>query len=889
MRHNRIQKLGICLLLACIFFSSSPFHILDVYAAGIRIYNFNTNTTTNYTGAQVSYTYNNKAIPMEQPGIIFNNIAMASYESLFAEGLGLTCTYDAASGKITISEGSNTIVMTLGSTRAVVNGKTVTANAAPAKIRFLDEGKELVYVPTRFVSESLGYNYLWISSSSLVKITKTLNLLVGSEELAYNGTFYDVVCQNGPIDTAQMPSFSYHGVILSRAKKVFETAGCNYTQTEDGIVLKKGDITLNMSFGSKTAYVNGKKFIMEEALYLVKNRSTDISYAFLPLEFTAKMLGFDLSYEDNSKTFQLLPTNRTGVASAIPELINYQGVPTVIEESPASSDKSYFEWKASASFETVLESYSNPVHTIASDALPGTVSSIYVYLNQKSSQNGAETFRFASSGRIGYIESETTKEGIFRVVIHNSETVDYGDIEINFPLVKSYKLFTDKEKQQTIIEFSLSEKDFQYTLSLSADRTILDVVVYPHYLTQVSSYQERNSDVLQLYGVSMDSVQLLEDNGMLIINIPTAYNSLGEQFFLNGEEYIFYCLLTTTVSDGARISIQMKPDTHYYTSGQNNEITIHFTEANAENNDGNISYPSSDTEASRLPDDKLLIPLPEGITISQISDQDNYLNSNFVISIKGNHVRFYKEHRIINPYSVIEGHSVSYNSTTGYTHISFDTKLICGYKYDISDGYLIVHVARPAEIYSKIIVLDAGHGGIDPGAIQKGIYEKNLNFTILNNYAKTYFEKSDIKVYYTRLTDVKIDLYERADFAAEVGADLFISLHMNANNSTSITGTQVFYSSMNNKKNAAGLNSYLLANALAKNLSKTMETKNRGASPSDFVVVKYNTVPAVLIELGFLTNATERSKLTNASYQKKAAETIYNTVIDIFKTYPTKR
>lgn len=887
MKHYKTKKLWSCLLLTCMLLCTSFSNIPNVYASGIRIYNFNTNTTTNYTGTQVTYTYNNKTIPMVQPGIIINNIALAPYESLFLDGLGLTCTYNEATGKITISEGSNTITMTLGSTQATVNGKTVTANAAPVKLRFLDDGRELVYVPTRFVSENLGYNYLWVSSSSTAKITKTLNLLVGDAELSYNSTLYDIAYYNEPIDTTQMPSFSYHGVILSRAKKVFEAAGCNYMQTGDGIILNKGNITLNMSFGSKAAYVNGKKFVMEEALYLVKNLSTDISYAFLPLEFTAKMLGFDLSYNDTTKVFRLLPTSRTGVASAIPELANYQGISTSFEESPIAPDKNYFTWKADASFEAVLENYSNPVHTIAADMVSDTVDSIYVYLNQKSSSNGAETFRFASSGRIGYIESEIAEDGVLRVIIHNTETVNYGDIGINFPLVKSYRLSSDKEKQQTVIEFALSEKNFQYTLSLSDDRTMLDVIVYPHYLTQISGYQDQNSDVLQLYGVSMDSVQLLDDNGMLMINIPTAYNSLSEQFFFSEEpEYLSYCLLTT-ISNGARISIQLKPDTRYYAVGQGNGIAIHFTAA--ENNEGNMSHTSSDTKPSKLPDDKLLIPLPEGTTINQISDQDNYLNSNFIISIKGNHIRFYEEHRIINPYSVIEDYSVSYNSTTGYTHISFDTKLICGYKYDISDGYLIVHVARPNEIYSKIIVLDAGHGGIDPGAIRGSTYEKNLNFTILNNYAKTYFEKSDIKVYYTRLTDVKIDLYERADFAAEVGADLFISLHMNSNNSSSVSGTQVFYSSINNKKNAAGLNSYLLATTLAKNLSQVMETKNRGASSSEFVVVKYNTVPAVLIELGFLTNSSDLNKLTNTSYQKKAAETIYNTVVEIFKTYPTGR
>ena len=73
------------------------------------------------------------------------------------------------------------------------------------------------------------------------------------------------------------------------------------------------------------------------------------------------------------------------------------------------------------------------------------------------------------------------------------------------------------------------------------------------------------------------------------------------------------------------------------------------------------------------------------------------------------------------------------------------------------------------------------------------------------------------------------------------------------------------------------------------NISSAISTKNRGISSAEFVVVKYNTVPAVLIEFGFMTNSSELSKITNATYQKKGADAIYKTVVEIFKTYPTGR
>jgi len=109
-----------------------------------------------------------------------------------------------------------------------------------------------------------------------------------------------------------------------------------------------------------------------------------------------------------------------------------------------------------------------------------------------------------------------------------------------------------------------------------------------------------------------------------------------------------------------------------------------------------------------------------------------------------------------------------------------------------------ISVGKPSEIYNKIVVLDAGHGGKDPGAVRDSVYEKDINFSILYTHTKELFENSDIKVYYTRETDTFISLNDRTKFALEVGADLFISLHMNASVYESAKGTEVFYSKANN-------------------------------------------------------------------------------------------
>ena len=232
---------------------------------------------------------------------------------------------------------------------------------------------------------------------------------------------------------------------------------------------------------------------------------------------------------------------------------------------------------------------------------------------------------------------------------------------------------------------------------------------------------------------------------------------------------------------------------------------------------------------------------------------------------------------------------ISVQSDGAVTKIILTTSRIQGYKLKAEGSGFSLLLGNPSEIYDKIVVLDAGHGGIDPGASAGGYNEKDINFTILNNYTKDYFEGSDIKIYFTRTEDVKIDLYERADFASRVEADIFVSLHINSVSSTSVNGTSVYYSLLNNSVTSGGLTGKQMAETLTNNLSNALGTKNRGVATADFVVIRETRMPAVLIELAFITNASDRKIITTPATQKKAAKTIYDTIVKFFKDYPTGR
>ena len=284
------------------------------------------------------------------------------------------------------------------------------------------------------------------------------------------------------------------------------------------------------------------------------------------------------------------------------------------------------------------------------------------------------------------------------------------------------------------------------------------------------------------------------------------------------------------------------------------------------------------------------VVMPEEVEFSDITTTDQYWNRKFLIIIPGNHVSFYKKYLPFVNSTAITNVIVGKNAD-GDTKITVSTNGLKGYKLTMESDYFTVKVGSPQSIYQNIVLLDAGHGGKDGGASQNSLKEKKLCLAILYTKAKQYFESNDstVKAYWTRHDDTFINLYTRPALTKTYQADLFVSLHMNSASSSSANGTEVYYSKVNNKKNSAGLTSKKFATRMKDTLVDTLGSKDRGVKQAGFVVNKYNTVPSILIELGFVTGTTDSKKLKKESYQDKAAKTIYQGIADTFKKFPTGR
>ncbi len=185
--------------------------------------------------------------------------------------------------------------------------------------------------------------------------------------------------------------------------------------------------------------------------------------------------------------------------------------------------------------------------------------------------------------------------------------------------------------------------------------------------------------------------------------------------------------------------------------------------------------------------------------------------------------------------------------------------------------------AKPAPTFGSapfVIVLDAGHGGHDPGADgASGQYEKDFTQALTSKVYQLLLKEPAFIPYMTRTDDSPIELEDRAAFANSQRADAFLSIHGNTfPEDPTVSGTETYYYQPDSAR---------LAQALQKAVVKANGFKDRGIKQEEWRVLRLSEVPAALLEVGFLTNAREESYLLG----EKGQNTIAQGIVDGLKNY----
>ena len=200
------------------------------------------------------------------------------------------------------------------------------------------------------------------------------------------------------------------------------------------------------------------------------------------------------------------------------------------------------------------------------------------------------------------------------------------------------------------------------------------------------------------------------------------------------------------------------------------------------------------------------------------------------------------------------------------------------------EEYYIINLLKYKEVYDKVVVLDAGHGGKDPGAGAENykIKESELALRMMLYLKEMLEENTDIKVLCTRTEDVKLELVQRADLALGVEADLFISFHCNAAESKSRNGSEVLYNKLQGVDDA--FNSRKFASLCLTKLVEALGTKRGGiVDRQDLHIVRRATMPVALLETAYLSNANDLAKLKDEENLKAVAAGIYEAILEAYE------
>lgn len=883
----------------------------------------------NYSDAQVKYTINGSNIKSKHPGIIIDGISLASAKEVFSDSkIGLSYKYNKTKNTLELKSDKTTLVLTLNSINSKVNGKSETLPVEPRMVEFSDKTKD-IYVPTRYVAKTFGLTYTWDASSGVAsmtgktvkkkkavksdskaktkkdknntkkdkksktnktnkKATKKTNTKSVKETFIYSGKSYDVKnkkvifsIEDIELNTEKLPGVYVGKTLMGPARSLFLSdsmeGSFTLSKSKKTATISFGDNNLILTLGSKNAELNGAQVKLEKAPDFIKLNFSNKNEVYIPMESICELFDIDIETSGNVSTLSL-PDDDEDVED-VGDDENSKPAPEPTPEpskeaeqplQPFVANKLPFSWKSKVSPSTAFNAVQslNGKNTSAGSSIADIVN-----LSGNQADN-FDTYTITSTEGFSGIKGNMANNQL-TVSLDNVSSNGSQSYTSNIRTVNYINTTYNAASNSTNISFGLADGVVGYEMSLSKDGKSLNVKIYKNTITEIKGSYNKGVYTFTFTGLAPLSIN---DNGSSDSNqnlaIPNIIDTIGSGSYVDntGSALSLFSYFSNGVA-GASLSVNKTSRLTYYTSQSGNTLTITFSQA---------STPANVVGAT--------IALPSGLDTSEIEDEDNYFSGNFTITLPGDLRSHFNSKPIKYDANKVSNVNISLNDS-GDTVLTFYTTKLYAYRLTVSKSQIKVAIDRAKNLYSKVVVIDPGHGGHDDGTTsQNKIYkEKNVVLSIGYTYFRNYLNDEDLKVYWTRKGDTYPTLYERAAFPKKVDADIFISVHMNSFPKATPKGTEVFYSTRNNILQPNGLSSYTMASMFLKNITSTFSTFNRGVKTAAYVVTNMNTVPAVLLEYGFLSNEDDLAKFSKLENQDKAAEVLYDTIEEIFDNYPTGR
>lgn len=294
---------------------------------------------------------------------------------------------------------------------------------------------------------------------------------------------------------------------------------------------------------------------------------------------------------------------------------------------------------------------------------------------------------------------------------------------------------------------------------------------------------------------------------------------------------------------------------------------LKYNTANA-NEEEEVSFPQ-----------QLRIEVPKKTKAEDVQVTNDYVTQTVTVRIPQADENYLYDYPMIGRSDSIDNLTYESEAEDGVIEIVLDK--VVEVEQTVDGQYLYLDFLTPHEVYDKVVVIDAGHGGRAPGATKQGICEKDIDLAIALQVKELFETDEDesVGVYFTRTDDSNPSFEQRVGLANKADADLFVSIHNNSTKSgrmSTINGTAVMY---DEEKAAEEKGSMQFAQICLEEMLSSLGSTDKGlVAGHDIYIIRSAEMPVALIEVGFMTNEDELNKLNSPEYQKLAAEGIYRAI-----------
>lgn len=641
--------------------------------------------------------------------------------------------------------------------------------------------------------------------------TVSMNLFYNGRNHAYTAEEVTINIDGEKLVPKDMPAVIIEGRTMLPMRLIAQELGCEVTWNEEArqAYVVNDDYTIVFGMDSKTGYQNGTEFTMDVPATIVNDRTM------LPVRALAKALELEIEWDDPSRTVSIATS----------------GNPSA--EKPAEP------------------------------TLPVVPSDTMVTLNAVSvpaSQNAGQVFTIQASGPIsGWDETYVDDKKIVMDFYNAKSGLSENISATNSNIVTAIRSALHEENgiSSVRVVFDLTAKK-GYTITQSSDKTQLFVTFDKVTVDDVSVTNRNDTDIITVSadgGLGADVFTLANPN-RIVVDLPNVESELEETIDVSELQYVTEGRVGQFTESTLRLVFEVGELIEYSYEENNDKLRLEIRHSTLDH----MIYDSME--------ETLYLDKEDEFDVDEVEIEDHYLDGYSLVRLPGDFedIYGYGTYRIGG--DALE--SIQVSNSGGDTVFRFNQNMIRAYEIEDEGGQYAISIKNPRDVYDNVLLLDAGHGGKDPGTSGNGLVEKNLTLTMLQKVSRE-LQGSDIKVYVTRDSDTYPENNTRAKTANDI-AHMMVSIHMNSATTPLPNGTETLYKV---HESDGSLSSKRLAEILLNHIISATGNNNRGIKLRDDLLILNGTkVPTVIVETVFLSNAGDALKISDASYQDTVARAI---------------